>query len=61
MKELDIVELTQPFNELSIATKGTIVAEYDGKMFEVEFFDDKNETIGVFTTPKDVLKLLHEF
>jgi hypothetical protein len=61
MKELDIVELTQPFNELPIGTKGTIVAEYDGKMFEVEFFDDKNETIGVFTTPKDVLKLLHEF
>ena len=61
MKELDIVELIQPFNELSFGTKWTIVAEYDGKMFEVEFFDDSNETIGVFTTPIDVLMLLYEF
>ena len=61
MKELDIVELTQPFKGLSIGTKGTIVVEYNEKMFEVEFFDDSNETIGVFTTPKDVLKLIYEF
>ena len=39
MKELDVVKLTKEFNGLSAGTEGTIVLEYDGTYFEVEFFD----------------------
>lgn len=39
MKELDVVRLTKEFEGLPAGTEGTIVCEYDGKVFEVEFFD----------------------
>lgn len=55
MKELDVVRLTKEFEGLPIGTEGTIVCEYDGKAFEVEFFDNDGDTIDVFTTPKEVL------
>ena len=55
MKELDVVRLTKEFEGLAIGTRGTIVLEYDGKFFEVEFFDD------VFTTPADCIELEREF
>lgn len=57
MKELDVVRLTKEFNGLDIGTEGTIVLEYDGNFFEVEFFDSDGETIDVFTTPADVLEI----
>ncbi|MBQ2848063.1 MAG: DUF4926 domain-containing protein [Clostridia bacterium] len=57
MKELDVVKLKKEFNGLSIGTEGTIVWEYDGSYFEVEFFDMNGDTIDVFTTPADVLDL----
>ena len=57
MKEFDCVYLTHPFSKLPVGAKGTIVYEYDGKNFEVEFFDAKGETIGVFTTPASILAL----
>ena len=60
MKELDIVKLTKEFNGLKAGTEGTIVLEYDGSYFEVEFFDDNNDTIGVFTTPVELLELVKE-
>ena len=41
MKELDVVRLTKEFEGLPIGTEGTIVCEYDGKAFEVEFFDSE--------------------
>ena len=50
MKELDVVRLTKEF-----------VLEYDGKFFEVEFFDDDGNTIDVFTTPADCIELEREF
>ena len=56
MKELDAVKLIKEFSGLPIGTKGTIVLEYDGKYYEVEFFDSNGDTIGVFTTPHDVLE-----
>lgn len=56
MKELDVVRLTKEFNGLDIGIEGTIVLEYDGRFFEVEFFDSDGDTIGVFTTPADVLE-----
>ena len=61
MKELDVVRLTKEFEGLHIGTEGTIVCEYDGKAFEVEFFDSEGDTIDVFTTPVEVLELLIEY
>ena len=61
MKELDVVRLTEEFEGLPIGTEGTIVCEYDGKAFEVEFFDSEGDTIDVFTTPVEVLELLIEY
>jgi hypothetical protein len=61
MKELDVVRLTKEFGGLPIGTEGTIVCEYDGKAFEVEFFDSEGDTIDVFTTPVEVLELLIEY
>ena len=57
MKELDVVRLTKEFNGLDIGTEGTIVLEYDGNFFEVEFFDSDGETIDGVTTPADVLEI----
>ena len=61
MKELDVVCLIKEFEGLPIGTEGTIVCEYDGKAFEVEFFDSQGDTIDVFTTPVEVLELLIEY
>ena len=61
MKELDVVRLIKEFEGLPIGTEGTIVCEYDGKAFEVEFFDSEGDTIDVFTTPVEVLELLIEY
>lgn len=60
MKELDVVELNKEFKGLKAGTEGTIVLEYDGNYFEVEFFDDNNDTIGVFTTPIELLETVNE-
>ncbi len=60
MKELDIVKLNKEFKGLKAGTEGTIVLEYDGNYFEVEFFDDNNDTIGVFTTPAELLEIVKE-
>ena len=61
MKELDVVRLTKEFEGLPIGTERTIVCEYDGKAFEVEFFDSEGDTIDVFTTPVEVIELLIEY
>ena len=61
MKELDVVRLTKEFEGLPFGTEGIIVCEYDGKAFEVEFFDNDGDTIDVFTTPVEVLELLIEY
>ena len=47
MKELDVICLTKEFKGLPIGTEVTIVHEYDGKAFEVEFFD--NEVIRLMS------------
>lgn len=60
MKELDVVKLNKEFKGLKAGTEGTIVLEYDGNYFEVEFFDDNNYTIGVFTTPIELLETVNE-
>lgn len=58
MKELDVVRLTADFQGLIKGTEGTIVLEYDGTYFEVEFVDSYGKTIDVLTTPIDVLELI---
>ncbi|MBQ7523388.1 MAG: DUF4926 domain-containing protein [Oscillospiraceae bacterium] len=57
MKELDIVQLTRDFEGLATGTNGVIVLQYDSTCFEVEFYDNTGETIGVYTTPASVLAL----
>ena len=52
--------MNKEFKGLKAGTEGTIVLEYDGNYFEVEFFDDNNDTIGVFTTPIELLETVNE-
>ncbi len=61
MKELDVVRLKSEFSDLSAGTTGTIVLEYDGKYFEVEFFDENGGTIDVVTTPVEFLELVQSY
>ena len=60
MKELDVVKLTKEFSGLPCGTEGTIVHDYDGAMFEVEYFDDEGNTMDVIMTPKDQLVLVRK-
>ena len=61
MKELDVVKLMEDFEGLSAGTEGTIVCEYDGKAFEVEFVDCDGQTIDVVTTPIELLQLIKAY
>ena len=61
MKELDAVKLIEEFEGLSAGTEGTIVHEYDGSAFEVEFFDKDGNTIDVYTTPTEFLEVVWEY
>ena len=58
MKELDVVKLIKEFEGIPIGTLGAVVLEYDGTYYEIEFVDSDGGTIGVFTTPRDVLELV---
>ena len=58
MKELDVVRLKYDFQGISAGTIGTIVLEYDGTAFEVEFTDNDGETIDVLTTPAEKIELV---
>ena len=55
MYELDCVKLIKPFKELKVGTKGCIVVKYTENDFEVEFFNENNETIDVYTISKEYL------
>ncbi len=61
MKELDVVRLKGEYCDLWAGTTGTIVLEYDGKCFEVEFFDENGDTIDVVTTPIELLELVQSY
>ena len=61
MKELDVVQLKRDFHGLVKGTKGTIVLEYDGTFFEVEFIDASGNTIDVLTTPAEILEVVIDF
>ena len=60
MKEYDVVKLIKPLKDLKIGTIGTIVVKYSEKDFEVEFFDDQNNSIDVYTVSYDYLELFQE-
>lgn len=60
MKELDVVKLVRAFNGLPVGTEGTVVLEYDGTAYEVEYVDSEGETIDVLTTPADMIELVDE-
>ncbi len=60
MKESDIVRLKRDFQGLKVGTEGTIVLEYDGSAFEVEFFDKNGDTIAVVMTPSDAIEAVFE-
>ncbi len=61
MKELDVFRLNKDFEDLKCGTEGTIVYEQGIGWFEVEFFDNNNDTIGVYTIKKDYLELIEEY
>jgi len=61
MKEYDVVKLVKDFEDLKADTEGTIVLEYDGKAFEVEFVDKNYDVIGVYTTPIEYLELVESY
>ncbi|HAC65528.1 MAG TPA: DUF4926 domain-containing protein [Cyanothece sp. UBA12306] len=68
-KELDIVALTEDRQTTHFETGepitlykgqvGTIVMEYDGKVFEVEFSNNDGTTYAMETIPTNQLMLLH--
>ena len=58
MRLLDIVRLVKEFNGLPAGTEGTIVLEYDGTAYEVEFVDSEGDTIDVLTTPANMIALV---
>lgn len=57
MNELDCVKLIKPFKELKVGTKGCIVSKYTENDFEVEFFDEYNVTIDVYTISREYLEV----
>lgn len=61
MKELDVVKLNKDFENLKRGTEGTIVYEHGNGWFEVEFFDEHNDTIGVYTISINYLELIEEY
>ena len=56
MKELDVVRLIKDYEGIPANTEGTIVLEYDGTAYEVEFVDSEGETIDVLKTPVDIIE-----
>ncbi|MDO4939980.1 MAG: DUF4926 domain-containing protein [Lachnospiraceae bacterium] len=58
MKEYDVVKLKDNYKSIPVGTRGTIVLEYDGTAYEVEFFDKDGKTIDVVTTPAELLEMI---
>lgn len=48
LNELDCVRLTEDFEDLKRGTEGAIVWKYNESDFDVEFFDEDGDTIGVY-------------
>lgn len=50
--------MTEDYAGIEAGTIGVIVYQYDGAVFEVEYFDGNGETIDVVTTPSNLLSLV---
>lgn len=61
MEELDCVKLIKPFEDLKVGTKGCIVLKYNDNDFEVEFFDENDETIDVYTISKEFIEVYWKY
>ena len=61
MEEFDGVELIEPFEDLQVGMKGTIVIKYNEKDYEVEFFDENHDSIGVYTIPGKYIKVYWKY
>lgn len=61
MEEIDVVRLIRDYENIPAGTEGTIVYKYNDSAFEVEFFDENDDTIDVLTTPADVLELIWQY
>lgn len=69
LQDLDIVALTEDRQTTHFETEeqitlykgqvGTIVMEYDGEVFEVEFSNNDGTTYAMETIPANKLMLLH--
>jgi hypothetical protein len=69
IKDLDIVALTEDIEATHFETKeiiklskgqvGTVVMEFDGSAFEVEFSHQDGTTYAMETIPATMLMLLH--
>ncbi len=57
MEELDNVVLIKDYKDLKKGTLGAIVLKYDDKNFEVEFFDNELNTIGVYSISAEYIEL----
>ena len=61
MEELDCVRLIKSFKDLPVGTAGCIVLKYNEDDFEVEFFDDNDETIDVYTISRDYIDVYWKY
>ena len=55
MNELDCVKLIKPFKELKVGAKWCIVLKYTENDFEVEFFNENDETKDIYIISRDYL------
>ncbi len=55
MNEYDSAVLNKDFEDLKAGVRGAIVLKCDESNFEVEFFDDKHDTIGVYAISAEYL------
>lgn len=59
INEHDLVVLNRDYGDIKKGTSGTVVFDYEsGGMYEVEFFDDDHNTIGVDRVFKGDLEIV---
>ena len=57
MEELECVKLIKPFKDLVVGIKGCIVLKYNDEDYEVEFFDENDDSFGVYTISKEYIEV----
>ena len=60
--EHDLVILKRDYGKIKTGTNGTVIFDYEsGGMYEVEFFDNEHNTIGVDRVYKDDLEVVKHY